>query len=177
VIDRLAAAPRVRHPFRAKECRGRRARHASGAAEQVSATACGAAGLRLEQQSSWSACWWLLSWPSGRAPTTAARLCDSSRPRAARGPARVPARSKARERHVLAYRARILRPASSWPLSLSGKRRTWTASDLVRYRRSSRAALSAQTRASRRDSLRLTRSSAGVPASKTLGRPNARPPA
>lgn len=66
---------------------------------------------------SWSARWWLLSWPSGRAPKTAASFCDSSRPRAARAPARSPER----ERHVLAYRARILRAAISWPLPLCGK--------------------------------------------------------
>lgn len=65
---------------------------------------------------SWSARWWLLLWPSRRAPTTAASSCDSSRPRAARAPARSPER----ERNVLAYRARILRPAITWPLPLCG---------------------------------------------------------
>lgn len=58
--------------------------------------------------------------------------------------------------------------ASTIPLRSPGVRKRGC---LVRYRRSSRAALLAQTRASsrRREPLRLTRSSAGLPASKTPG--------
>ena len=38
--------------------------------------------------------WWLLLWPSRRAPTTAARFCDSSKEGARRRSARAPARSQ-----------------------------------------------------------------------------------
>jgi hypothetical protein len=111
-----ASTPQHVPEFRAKDvrsCRAGDARASKRAGFVDSRALCVTPGAAV----SWSIRWWLLLWPSRRVPATAASFCDSSRPRAARAPARSPER----ERHVLAYRARILRPAISWPLPLCGK--------------------------------------------------------
>jgi hypothetical protein len=128
---------------------------------------------------SWSARWWLLSCPSRRAPTNSGKLLRflpmESGARTGAGTCSV---ARAGAPRACLWRAdsttgKQLATAAFWQGS------TWTTSDLVRYRGSSRAALLAQTRASsrRREPLRLTRSTAGLPASETLERPNARPSA
>jgi hypothetical protein len=64
--------------------------------------------------------WWLLLWPSRRAPTTAARFSIRPKGGARRRSARAPARSQERKRHAFALSLRVRRSASSWPLLLPG---------------------------------------------------------